>query len=361
MLHRALSVYRAQRREVAEPLVSFSAVYFIDSTWLTLPDNLKNLFPGFNTKDAAAAVKIQLLFDFLTGQVTQLAFQAGRTADQAYRAHLAWVKKDCLVIQDLGYFSQDMLWAIMQRDAYFLTRWHTSTTIYLAETGERVEMLSFLRQQRESAAEYDIQLGPKYHLPCRLVCVALPQEVADQRRRRAKKKGSRQGKMPSEERLALLSWNIFLTNVPTERLSLPQLLICYSMRWQVELIFKLWKSQAELDRLAGLRPQRILGEIYAKMIGIVLFHFLFAPLQFLLRDQGIELSPVKGWQVFQDRAKEIAQAIGDDLHSLHLELLDLSQRMLRFARKTKRKKRMSTHDKLLLADELEIYQLYSLT
>jgi len=46
------------------------------------------------------------------------------------------------------------------------------------------------------------------------------------------------------------------------------------VRWQIELIFKLWKSYCGLREFAHLRRDRILTELYARMIGLVLTHFL---------------------------------------------------------------------------------------
>ena len=361
MLAYAMTAYKSQQRELSETLEQFESVYFLDSTLIPLPKELESAFPGFNTKGAEAAIKIQLLFDFLTGQVTQLAILEGKSADQAYRSHLPWLTAGSLIIQDLGYFCLDVLQTITRQQAFFLSRWHMQTAIYASENGERIEILPFLQQQKESVGEYAIELGVKQHIPCRMIYVKLPQEVVEQRRRRAKEKARKHGRTATKESLNLLDWNIFLTTAPVEMLSLHQVLVCYSLRWQIELVFKLWKSEAGLRRLSGFRKERVLVELYAKMIGIILSHFLFAPLQFLLRKQNRELSPIKGRQIFQDRAKDILLAIIISLECLEQEILELNQRTLRFARKTKRRKRLSTYDKLFFSDSLEICQLYPLT
>jgi hypothetical protein len=148
--------------------------------------------------------------------------------------------------------------------------------------------------------------------------------------------------------------------VPAKQLSVRHLLVCYSLRWQVELIFKLWKSEAALKHLAGFRKERVLVELYAKMIGIVLTHFLVAPLRFLLSHHRIEISSVKARQVLQDQAKLIALALRTDSLSLKTRLRRLCLRILHFARKTKRKQCPSTFDKLIDAHQLSIYQLYPL-
>lgn len=362
MLERSLAVLRAERKEVAEVLDQFTAVYFQDSTIVSLPEALQDIFPGVGGNASSAAVKIQLLFEFTEGNIAHLEFVAGRQPDQGYQGHLPKVQSDSLLIQDLGYFNLETLKAVAGQQAFFLSRWKQDACVYLAqEPHQALDMLPFLRQQQVEAAEYNVLLGAQARIPCRMVCVRLPPSVAAQRRRRAKANAKRKGKTLSKRALELLDWNVFLTNAPPERLSVRQILVCYSLRWQVELIFKLWKSEAALKHLAGMRKERILSELYAKMIGIVLTHFLVAPLRFLLREQRVEISPTKARQVFQDRVKSLALAIGVGTQRLKDEIDKLCQRILRFARKTRRKKHLSTYDKLLAVEDLAIYQLYPLT
>jgi hypothetical protein len=362
MLEKALAICQAQQRTTAAQLDQFSAVYFQDSSIIPVPEALQEIFPGFGGNASAAAIKVQLLFDYLGGNIAHLEFRPGRATDQAYQGHLQQIQPDSLVIQDLGFFNLETLQDVVDPgQAFFLTRWYNQASLFLAQQPqEPLDMLSFLRQQRDNAAEYQVLLGARHRIPCRMICVRLPKPVAAQRRRRAKADAKRRGQPLSQRSLALLDWNVFVTNVPIERLSLHQILVCYSLRWQVELIFKLWKSEAALKHLAGFRKERLLCELYAKMIGIVLTHCLVAPLRFLLRDQQIEISLTKARQILQDRVKSIAVAVGADPQRLRVEIAILCQRILLFARKTKRKKRPSTYQKLLAANQLTLHQLYPL-
>jgi hypothetical protein len=361
MVTRALRLAKAQRKEVAEVLDRFTSVYFLDSTVISLPATLQKVFQGVGGNASCAAVKIQLLFEFLSGNIAHLAFTAGRKTDQAYQDHLPHVQPGSLLIQDLGFFNLKTLQAVADQLACFLTRWQQGVHLYLASAADQaLDMLNFLRQQGPEVAEYTVLVGKSAKLPCRMVCVRLPPAVVAQRRRRAKADAKRRGKPITKRKLDLLAWNVFLTNATAAQLSLRQILVCYSLRWQVELIFKLWKSQAALEYMAGVRKERVLCTLYAKMVGIVLSHFLVAPLRFLLRQQEVEISPVLAQQTFQDRSKSLSLAL--DTHTAHLraQIRELCQRIITFCRKTKRKKHLSTFSKLLVTDSLEIYQLYPL-
>jgi len=57
-------------------------------------------------------------------------------------------------------------------------------------------------------------------------------------------------------------------------LSLAEALILLRLRWQIELLFKLWKSHGQLDLWRTEKPERILCEVYAKLIGLILQHWM---------------------------------------------------------------------------------------
>lgn len=127
-------------------------------------------------------------------------------------------------------------------------------------------------------------------------------------------------------------------------LTLRQVVLIYVLRWQIELLFRLWKSQGQLNRVAGQRRERVLCEIYAKLIGMVVFHFLTAPVRWAER----ELSPTKALQTLQRHAVNMAQAMGSlpDLLAVLEKLIDHWQR---FALKDKRRTRLSTCRQIELA------------
>jgi len=54
---------------------------------------------------------------------------------------------------------------------------------------------------------------------------------------------------------------------------LEKALILLRVRWQVELLFKVWKSHAQVDAWRSRNPWRILCEVYAKLIGVVIMHW----------------------------------------------------------------------------------------
>jgi hypothetical protein len=88
-----------------------------------------------------------------------------------------------------------------------------------------------------------------------------------------KQKASNRGKPVSAAVAKLADWRVYLTNVPKEMLNLEEVLVLYRARWQIELLFKLWKKEGLVDEWRSEKPWRIMCEVYAKLIGVVIQHW----------------------------------------------------------------------------------------
>jgi hypothetical protein len=103
----------------------------------------------------------------------------------------------------------------------------------------------------------------------------VPEEVANRRRQQARETAKRKGRTPSAEYLELLGWSLFITNVPGEDLTWKAVIVLYRARWQIELLFKLWKSHNHLARTRpGASALEVLAVFYAKLLGVVLQNWI---------------------------------------------------------------------------------------
>ncbi len=271
------------KSQIALPITllhQFTQILVVDSTFQTLPDSLEEPYPGSGGKAARACLKVQLVYDFLSGNLSQLAIQAGRAADQGYTQYLETVTASSLVLLDLGYFRLASLDEIAQKGAFFLMRYRYRTVVCSLE-GSRVDLLAYLESQGPAAVEQLVLLGTTSKTPvtCRLITVPVPREVAEERRRKAKRNAQEHGKTASERQLRMLGWSLYLTNVPEEKLSTTQVIAFYRIRWQIELVFKFWKSYCGMDKLPGVRPARVMTELYAKLLAAIVSNFLVAPIR----------------------------------------------------------------------------------
>ena len=66
---------------------------------------------------------------------------------------------------------------------------------------------------------------------------------------------------------------VLLTNTPASRLSAPQARTLLRVRWQIELIWKLWKQYGKVDCWRSEKGMRILCEVYAKLMAMIMQHW----------------------------------------------------------------------------------------
>lgn len=332
-------------------LQQFTAINLVDSTHMTLPPQLQTEYPGCGGSASPASLKIQLVFEFLYGQFKQVALQAGRAPDQAYRDYLTVVEAGSLTIADLGYFCLDSLKTIAATGAYFLLRYHYPTGI-LTPSEMRVDVLAWLRAETAPHWERPVLLGAhaQHRVPCRLIAFRLPPAVAAERRRKALAAHRQAGRQAvGQDYLFLLGWNLFVTNVPPALLSIEQVATLYRIRWQIELLFKLWKSYCGLKAIGLWRRDRILTELYAKLLGSVLLYSLVAPLR-IPEEQwsGRELSVVHAKKILARFATRLNSRLSDEV-ALVKVLHELVAQVLRFAFKQKRHKKPNACQRIALA------------
>jgi Transposase DDE domain len=338
-------------------LQQFSAINLVDSTQLSLPDTMVAEYPGCGGNGPSASLKVQLNFEFLSGNLERLVLRPGNEPDQAFAEHLEWVQPGSLNLRDLGYFSLDSLQTIAEtKQAYYLSRFLVGTGL-LTRSGQPLHLAHLLKHQPRQPFERDVLLGVDHRLPTRLIAIPLPQEVAERRRQRAKENARRKGRTPSADYLAMLDWLLFVTNVPEPMLSIEQVALLYRVRWQIELVFKLWKSYAGLQRTQACRRERVLFELYAKMIGLVLTQFFLAPWRMPTgTTTNLEVSMFKVRDLLQDFAKDLMRAlsVGSELLAV---LTRLKRRIERLGFKQKRTKQPNICRALALASSFFVLAL----
>ena len=263
---------------VAVPLLQRfrGGVHLLDSTTISLPDALAPVWAGCGgtgERDGLAAVKLHVRFDVLQGTLRGPVLSPARVPDQCGLWHSEPLPPEALRLADLGYFSLDTFQQLSQQRVYWLTRFQDNTKLF-DTAGRGWTLTAFLAQHRESTVDVPVTLGVEHRLPCRLLAVRVPAAVAEKRRQRLRKKAARKGKKVHPERMALADWNVFVTNVPESLMNIQEALVLARCRWQIELLFKLWKSEGRIDESRSAKPWRILCEVYAKLLGMVVQHWI---------------------------------------------------------------------------------------
>jgi Transposase DDE domain len=262
---------------VAMPLLRrFGAVVLEDSTSIRLPDELAGLFQGCGGHHAGAgtmaACKLHLRLEMLRGQLSGSSLLDGRQPDS--RTPLAEVPLAArtLTVRDRGYLDTDRWMREAQQEVWALTYYKAGIKLFDRQ-GQPLDLLLELTRI-EQQGEREVLVGAEQRFPMRLLMTRVPQEVAEQRREYLRREALTHGRGSSHESELLAGWTLVLTSVPASLLSLEEAIVLLRLRWQIELLFKLWKQYGRIDEWRSRNPWRILCELYAKLIAMLLQHWL---------------------------------------------------------------------------------------
>jgi hypothetical protein len=255
----------------------FTDVFLGDASSIRLPDELKDEFPGRGGKGdcCQAELKIQVRWNLKTGELPQVLIEQGKSSDLKSPIAHQEALPGSMEIFDLGYFSLERFRRLDDANAYFVSRFLHGTTVF-NQAGQAVSLREFLpANEVQGVVDVQVQLGKRERLPCRLIAVRVPQELADRRRQKARENAQKHGRELSSEYSELLGWSLFITNAPGDLLSWKEVVVLYRTRWQIELLFKLWKSHNQLShQRSGATREEVMAVLWAKLMSVILQHWL---------------------------------------------------------------------------------------
>ena len=236
------------------------------------------------------------------------------------------MNKNTLNIQDLGYFEIDSFCGVEDSGGYYLSRLLGNALVYLKKEDEKpIELGKHLQKLQEKGKPLDIEVFITHKkMKTRLVAYPVPEEVFNKRRREYTKASKK--KTPSSELIARQRFTILITNVPKEIWVWKIVGTVYKIRWQIELIFKVWKSQLCVHYLKGTNPHRIRCLIYARILAVSLITVIYSGIASLLCPFGLELSLPKfvNWLKRNGRIENIIlKGFASELWNVLINELDL--------------------------------------
>lgn len=365
LLHLMLGICAEHEGVLTELLQRFNGVYLQDGTVIGLPESLKGLWQGSGGNTAhsnRAGLRVQVRLNLSTGAIAGLCLQEARSSERSSPCDLEQLPlpKGALWLVDAGYFALKTMRQMQQEGQQWLT--HARADVCVQDSrGVRYAQVSDFVTARKGKGVIDewVTLGAKERLRCRIIAFPLSEETEAKRRarvnqsRKIRPRGCRRdvrvGKKkqrPSiycakrdttgKQRQALMGWTVLFTNVAEEVLSPLEARILARARWQIELLWRLWKERGQLDIWRSEKPMRIVCEIYAKLMGLILQQWLTL--------QGCWSNPhrslVKASMAVQMLAPAFVLAL-TGLFPFHA-LFEVNGRMMRRASLNSRRKRPNT-------------------
>jgi Transposase DDE domain len=324
----------------------FHGVYLRDASCVSLPSSLAHLFPGRQGKDGppSAALKLVLEMEVATGQFTEAELLPGRDNEKTASLAAKPLPEGALLLEDMGFLEGGRLQAYMQQGVYFLTRVPAWTAFFTERTGgkgyQRLDVVQWLRHAQGWHLERPVHVFHKQKLALRLLAVRVPEEVAEPRRQRVRAAAKKRGRPVSQKKLDLCAWNVLVTNAPRALISPSEGWEIRRVRWQIELVFRVFKSEGGLEQTQARTRARVLSELYAKLLALVVLRWALLAAGFRpLRHSG------------QPAARRVKKRAGSLLRALDSER-ELAEQIEGLARQIKACEIQKSHTKPSTLDRL---------
>lgn len=283
VLQQAVQYVVSRQAGSAEWMKLFTAVWVEDGSTVSLPDALAQVWRGCGgsrTKPGkatqiTAAVKATLRMDLKGGEWQGPSLQDGRRHEASSPVSTRPMARGSLWLADLGYWSLTRMRGLIKQGVYFCLRVKLSTVFWYESQRTEVQTLLGTLSQQTQQAEWRVNVGANQQVKdVRLLVQRVPETVLAQRQERIREYARKHSKPVNDLALQLAGWNMVVTNLPASLVSLEQAFVLLKARWQIELVFKLWKQEALVDEWSSQKPWRILCEVYAKLLAMVLQHWL---------------------------------------------------------------------------------------
>lgn len=215
--------------------------------------------PGAETTDARLHTQLRIA-DLQVLDVRVAGIDVGETFKR-----FSW-EVGQLAVADRGYCNAPGIGYVVERGADVLVRVNRGSLPIFFED-EPFELMPWLRLlPGHNAHEIPVVVHDKerdQRIAGRLVVMRLPEAQAEKARARlVRERGSSVSDLDREA----ASYVVLFTTVPKSRLDAERCLALYRLRWQVELLFKRWKSLCGLDRLPNYLDETIHAWLYAKVL-----------------------------------------------------------------------------------------------
>ena len=244
--------------EKGHALSEFRHMILQDGSSFAIHDGLREVFPGRFKVVKPAAVELHTTMDLLCDAPTTVVLTPDTANEQAFLPEPAALR-DSVLLADRGYVDLHYLRRVQDEHGFFLIRAKAGMNPQVVEAfredGKRLQSLRNKRLQVIHAKlpkRQRVALGVQWQVDGHPLCLRL-----------------------------IISWNprtksfcYFLTNLPPKRYPLEVICRAYKWRWQVELLFKEWKSYANLHAFDTAKVAIVEGLIWTAIAAAALKRFL---------------------------------------------------------------------------------------
>ncbi len=237
-----------------------------DSTIIKLPYRLFKIFSGVSNQHSTVCnARIQGVYDLISGSFVSFSIDPYSKNDLAAAPEIELQEGD-LVLRDRGYYINDEIKRHLNVGADCIYRYKHKTSFFDPLTGNSINLLEELEKKQK--LNITVKLNNQDKTEVRLVAYPVSEEIANTRRMKAKRDCRKHN--ISKEVLKLMSWTIFITTIPNTKANFDELMAIYRLRWRIEIIFKIWKSNMAFAKVHNVSENQLQVLLLSRFIMIVI-------------------------------------------------------------------------------------------
>ena len=279
-------------------LASFRDLCLIDSTTLKLAERLDRYFPACRVNVRKAALKIHACMSLATRDLQRIRITGERVSDSK-RTHVGRWIRDRLLLFDLGYFDYGLFRQITRFGEHFVSRLkkYANGTIVAVRGGCTRRMVGKQLNGHSFTGEVvdlDVSFG------------------------RGRDRATWRVVGLWNEEGSVYHW--YVTSLDAERFGAALIGQIYRLRWQIELLFKEWKSICRLKDLTTGKRGIMLCLVYASLCTALLTRMMLRKACQECRQNWHDMSTWQAMLVLTHFTRELGECILEGKKKRLLEL-----------------------------------------
>lgn len=317
---------------------NFNRILINDSTSYGLPTKFYDQFKGSGGNRSKAAIKIQLQYDLLSGSFLAVDINDGTSSDNKYVDIMdKYTNPGDLRLSDLGYYNYKYLKSIDDKKAFFISKLKSSTAVYIKNPspsvtakGKVLKSTEYIKidifeliqplSDGETIQLKNIYIGSKKELKSTLIITKLSEENKLKRENKHLASVNRGRGTINTKSLLWNEINVYITNISDEVLSAEEIHEIYTLRWQVEIMFKIWKSIFNINNVKPVKLERFLCFLYGRLIALLISSMLVFTAKDIIYDETSKcISEIKAFS----QVTEFFNKLRTDIFKGEIVLLNL--------------------------------------
>lgn len=156
----------------------------------------------------------------------------------------------------------------------------------------------------------------------RVIGEKLLEKLYNEKLRRANQNALNQYRTLSKKDKEALKWTIMITIVDREFITVEGLMQIYRVRWQIEILFKCWKSFTYIDKVKLTKEHYLKCLIYGRLIMCLLINCVYSNIKYVYKvSENKDVSMIMFYSTIVNNLKDICMNFSTKKSSIIIHII----------------------------------------